>query len=54
MALQGNFSKYIKKKTKNKKPSGLLSVVLHNILIPLKEEKEMTEDDRGWMASLTQ
>ena len=43
-----------KKKTKNKKPSGLLSVVLHNILIPLKEEKEMTEDDRGWMASLTQ
>ena len=40
---------------KNKKQkTGLLSVVLHNILIPLKEEKEMTEDDRGWMASLTQ
>ena len=25
-------------------PSGLLSVVLHNILVPLKEKKEMTED----------
>ena len=32
------------KKQKQKKPSGLLSVVLHNILIPLKEE-EMTEDE---------
>ena len=29
--------------------SGLLDMVLHNILVPLKEEKEMTEDEiAGW------
>ena len=36
-------------KTKQKNTSGLLDVVLYNTLVPLKEEKEMTEDEiAGW------
>ena len=34
---------------REKKPSGLLSVVMHNILVPLKEEKGRTENKMiGW------
>ena len=34
---------------KKKNTSGLLDMLLHNILVPLKEEKEMTEDEiAGW------